>query len=866
MAKNEPSEIGESRKRKEAPTDWNQDSQTQQLPSSTQQRDEEAVAVDTATVTYWDSGDARRTFAPKQKYGLTCDVKKVVLARVELLEAVNRKATFWKSLFEGGDPDNTCTSQEIFLVRHRSLYLACALRKFVEEVKECGRWTWQRCIQFSIATMNDLGIETYSSWETLRRWHRRLAVSRQEAFCKAPPKKSSLPLFFVRNPDAMDAFKKFGVLNLKDLSVEKMSEYLQEQLVPALIKKLERGEGLDSDESDAEKKKSPIPKDTVKEYLRPYRLTKISVSTVLRWMHAVGFNYQNRQKHYFVDGHERPETLKYRPIYIRRYLSHEVNTHRWVQLSMAESNLLKEKGLINNELAGYCYKDSNGVDMVEYHVDNCEKIKTLELPPHGGNLSVRKPVDRPPVMIIGQDEAIFKQFLFVSKMWTGPNGERPLLPKDEGAGVMISSFICREHGILREIDEHILIFVNTNRLGKSYADEEAAIEVNGTAAKKPLTKSESPFLLYFDYGENRDGYWNYNHMVLQFEDTIDVLKVMYPNFKFVYLFDHSSGHSKTRPDGLNVSRMNKSYGGKQTAMRSTVIEREEGFLGPFQRHLQVGDTQHLMFQPTDTGPFWMSEEKKEATRHDVVYGEPNKLQRNKSELIADLQGKSINTKGFNKKELVKLCEKNDIVTIIEVDNITEGWEGKAKGLVQVLWERGLIDGNKLSKYSLDGKKDANKLTILETSLRHLMGLCTDFLHEQGMMEFIGAKLGVEVILTPKCHAELAGEGVEYMWACAKGWYRTLSLREKRGKENFKMSVRKCLSAKVLSVERIRKFSRRARQYKLAYHFFDSGQTDPEIPHGDGDQQYGPVAVEKLIGKFKTHRCAMDFDFKFIMSS
>jgi hypothetical protein len=59
-------------------------------------------------------------------------------------------------------------------------------------------------------------------------------------------------------------------------------------------------------------------------------------------------------------------------------------------------------------------------------------------------------------MIIDQDEAIFKQFLFVSKMWTGPNGERPLLPKDEGAGIKISSFICREHGILREIDERTL--------------------------------------------------------------------------------------------------------------------------------------------------------------------------------------------------------------------------------------------------------------------------------------------------------------------------------------------------------------------------------------------------------------------------
>ena len=43
-------------------------------------------------------------------------------------------------------------------------------------------------------------------------------------------------------------------------------------------------------------------------------------------------------------------------------------------------------------------------------------------------------------MIVGQDEAaIFKQLLLNSKMWTGPIGKRPLvLPKDEGAGVMIS--------------------------------------------------------------------------------------------------------------------------------------------------------------------------------------------------------------------------------------------------------------------------------------------------------------------------------------------------------------------------------------------------------------------------------------------
>jgi hypothetical protein len=65
----------------------------------------------------------------------------------------------------------------------------------------------------------------------------------------------------------------------------------------------------------------------------------------------------------------------------------------------------------------------------------------------------------------------------------------PLLPKDEGAGVMISSFITREHGLIREIDDNILTMVHVIRLGASYADKEAAIDVHGTKKKNPLTKN-----------------------------------------------------------------------------------------------------------------------------------------------------------------------------------------------------------------------------------------------------------------------------------------------------------------------------------------------------------------------------------------
>ena len=35
-------------------------------------------------------------------------------------------------------------------------------------------------------------------------------------------------------------------------------------------------------------------------------------------------------------------------------------------------------------------------------------------------------------------------------------------------------------------------------------------------------------------------------MVLQFEDAVDVLQVMHPSYDFVFLFDHSAGHAKSK--------------------------------------------------------------------------------------------------------------------------------------------------------------------------------------------------------------------------------------------------------------------------------------------------------------------------------
>jgi hypothetical protein len=67
------------------------------------------------------------------------------------------------------------------------------------------------------------------------------------------------------------------------------------------------------------------------------------------------------------------------------------------------------------------------------------------------------------------------------------------------------------------------------------------------------------------------------------------------------LVDHSSGHDKKRPDGLNAKEMNKEYGGIKPKLRSTMIEEEVGYLGPLNRILSVGMRQSLVFSSQAEG-------------------------------------------------------------------------------------------------------------------------------------------------------------------------------------------------------------------------------------------------------------------------
>jgi hypothetical protein len=132
---------------------------------------------------------------------------------------------------------------------------------------------------------------------------------------------------------------------------------------------------------------------------------------------------------------------------------------------------------------------------------------------------------------------------------------------------MLSAFVSREFGFGRQLTEAELVKINCERrrgINKTYTDTQAAMEILKTTEKPEL--KESPFIKYLFIGANNEGFWNSYHMSLQFEDVVDRLMVLYPEYEFVLLFDHSQGHARKRHGALNAQQMSRNYGGTQPIM------------------------------------------------------------------------------------------------------------------------------------------------------------------------------------------------------------------------------------------------------------------------------------------------------------
>ena len=195
----------------------------------------------------------------------------------------------------------------------------------------------------------------------------------------------------------------------------------------------------------------------------------------------------------------------------------------------------------------------------------------------------------------------------------------------------------------------------------------------------------------------------------------------------------------------------------------------------------------------------------------------------------------------------------EVEKTVKTKTIT-GWFGRGKGLEQILWERGMIDATRRKEYLKKKLDDRGKL-VKEFSLTYMMGSCPDFQNEVCQLAHIGNELGVRVIITTKYHAEYAGEGIEYSWGFSKSYYRRQPLVKKKGKEKFLELFTYCISRELITKDMVRKFSKRARSYMVAYRALESD----EMKDGDMPADITHKMIEKMRKIVSSHRAALDFD-------
>jgi hypothetical protein len=170
-----------------------------------------------------------------------------------------------------------------------------------------------------------------------------------------------------------------------------------------------------------------------------------------------------------------------------------------------------------------------------------------------------------------------------------------------------------------------------------------------------------------------------------------------------------------------------------------------------------------------------------------------------------------------------------------------GYVGQAKGIQQVLWERGLWKDKmvmSLSSYELNKRIVARKeVPDPDLNADEVLGLCADFQLEKSALSEVVEKRGHILLLSVKCHPEMAGCGVEYCWGISKRDFR----KENRSKEqqtgkNLVARVKKTLSKDVLKLDRIWSFERRTRTYMYMYRDIGLNKKDVSLSYKDLEQQ------------------------------
>ena len=407
--------------------------------------------IDNTKNTYWSCSEARKLFG-YDKNDETIDVVHLLNERIELLKSVHNNEHGYQYVIpmsEEESSQSSVTSYNIFVIRHKALFLTRAYQIALDKLKVGVKW--EDICNEAVKELNNVGINTTTTGKIVMKWHREFRDNDQFPHPNIYVRmgKTYKPPIFELFPDIEAKVNEFILSNLSFFTVEMLRSELATEIIPKRLAQVLDEDGVESESLG-------------RTLLEAYIEKMPSYSTVLRWVHSMNFTYDTRAKSYMVDGHEHKEQREHRSKHTTEYLTVlETNTFRWVQMTVEEFDQLPYRSEIHS--TGYTYTGIDGKPMIELHVDDHEKLQEYanERYEFGGNTSVR--INGKPIIIFGQDESIFNQFAFGNRQWVSAKGERAFLPKSDGSGVMVSAFQSRETGFGMEEDKELLARVNEKR-------------------------------------------------------------------------------------------------------------------------------------------------------------------------------------------------------------------------------------------------------------------------------------------------------------------------------------------------------------------------------------------------------------------
>lgn len=449
-------------------------------------------------------------------------------------------------------------------------------------------------------------------------------------------------------------------------------------------------------------------------YVDEYNLQlPISIETARNYLHGIGVKYNKSQKGLYFDHHQREDVVKYRDeVFIPEFNSHLKQMYYWysltlqdaIAISQRDGSDIKPADLLHAEEIDMLYGGDGEIrPMVQWRIDYfCDAFREKhesEYPMvNGRRMHAMRHVDcgdEKPVIMVDQDECIYKSG-DVQKNYWGEPGHVPTQAKTEGAGFMVSGYSMWGDG-----------FVTLT--------EQQRRDI-GIEKLKYFTWNEGDGLWYsyhlFDYGKNREGYWDGEKMSHQAMELIGVMEWMYPDHKFVFLYDWSTCHDKMATDSVHAKLFLKDHGfqkyGKDTADQLHKKGERKEFVCIDSLEIEIANF-------------------------------PDRL----NEWVGD----GMQYYKFRKDE------KPISGGVDSVD-----YEGMPKGLSQLLRELGLYHSG--LKRKVEGQDKTNCMTSIFMALPHIDG-------QQSILAQITEDRGHKCLMLPKFHCEL--NPMERRWGRSK-WY------------------------------------------------------------------------------------------------